>query len=312
MPFDEVLGHAAVRADLHAALRRGRLAGAYLFVGPQGVGRRTLMASFAAALLCTDSTDAACGACRACRLRAAGRHPDLVRLERERGRVAVSVEATRAFCREVNLRPVHSARRVGVVDEAASMSAAAANAFLKTLEEPAGDALLLLRAESTDQLLHTIVSRCQVVRLGPLPGDLVARALVDRGACNEREAPAVALLAEGSLGRALTLAQADADQDWTWLAKSTAELTPGESLAFVQGLVDRTRADTGRVDRERTLALLEMLALLYRRRLREELPGPPRHTLARLEAVWRAAERIAGSQVNPELALQALGLDLAQ
>ncbi|MFH0911214.1 MAG: DNA polymerase III subunit delta' [Planctomycetota bacterium] len=308
MRFVEVLGHENAIRDLRNALRLGRVHSAYLFVGPVGVGRQTLMRAFAAALLCHAGGTDACGRCASCRLLASDRHPDLRVLETEEE--TVSVDRTREFCRILSLRAVESARCVGLVPDADLMTAQAANSFLKTLEEPPGPAVLLLRSEGTDRLLKTIVSRSQVVRLAPLPFEAVKEALVARQAASGDEAAALARLAEGSLGRALALASGKAGKDWTWLQGALQGLRPGGALALADGLVERAAGSSRAGMRLRAQTLLDMTALFFRQEMRERKGVLPRDVLACIEAVWRASERLAAN-VNPELSLQTLALDLA-
>ncbi|MFW5856447.1 MAG: DNA polymerase III subunit delta' [Planctomycetota bacterium] len=291
MPFADVLGQDQPIGQLREALRRDRGSVSTLFVGPVGVGRRTLMQAFAEALLCPGGGDDACGACPSCRAFAHGNHPDLYELEREKERI--SVEEMREFCRQAGFRPMQSARRVCLVPDADRMTDQAANCFLKTLEEPPGATVLLLRSESTDRLLGTIVSRCRIVRLAPLPQAVVAATLRDRAAVDGDVAEALATVAEGSLGRALAL----------------AHTRPGDALPLADELLERAGREGGDTARLRAgaEALLDMLALALRRQLRDA--ALPRAGLRRLDAVWAAAERLQ-KNVSPDAVLRTLALDL--
>lgn len=306
MSFEDVLGHGRARAGLREALRAGRIPNAWLFVGPEGVGKRTLMAATAQALLCERGGDDACGACGACRRFAGGNHPDYVVLESEKEQVPV--EEMRAFCRQVGLRPMAGARRICAVPEADRMTDASANCFLKTLEEPPGRAVLLLRAESTDRLLPTVVSRCQVVRLGPLPVGEIAAELARRGWA-QAEAEALAVLSEGALGRALALAGEGAGDDWAWVRQTLPGMRAGDALPVARELIERMGSGNAAESRARALELLDLLALCLRRMLREG--ESPRRNVERLDAVWQAAERLQRN-VTPALVLQALALELGE
>ncbi|MBN1257867.1 MAG: DNA polymerase III subunit delta' [Planctomycetes bacterium] len=315
--FAEVIGHADAVAGLQESIRRNRIASAYLFAGPEGVGRNTLMQAFAAALLCETTasgkaeleTPEACGKCKSCRLLAAGNHPDYQELQAEKA--TLSVEEMRTFCQEIALSPIASERRIGVIPNADSMTLQAANCFLKTLEEPPGDAVILLRSASTDRLLLTVVSRCLVIRLGPLPLAMVAGELVKRKGCLQEEAEKLAVIAEGSLGRAQLLAEGDAGADWLWLEEAIAGLRPEGALSFAEKLVEKASRNGGSAAQMRleAQALLDLVALQQRRSLRTGTQ--PRAILKRLEAVWHTAE-LLGQNVTPELALKTFALDLAE
>jgi DNA polymerase-3 subunit delta' len=308
MRFADVLDHDAPKADLRAAIRGGRISPAYLFVGPRGVGRRSLMSAFAATLLCARREEEACGECHGCRMLAAGSHPDYNELESEKEQIGV--DEMRAFCHTVGIRPTESRRRVSVVPDAARMTVQAANCFLKTLEEPPGETVLLLRCESTDLLLRTIVSRCQILRLSRLPAAALAAEIERRGLRTGAAAQALAAIAEGSLGRAQELVAGEAGEDWAWLEQVFEKIRPGAALALADGLAERAAAEGGAAAqmRPRVVQLLDLMALQLRRRLREA--PVPRRELARLEAVWTAAERLQ-QNVTPDLVLRSLALDLA-
>ena len=205
MRFADVVGHAAAAARLRRAAAEGRVPGAVLLLGPPGIGKRALADAFAARLLCqAPVADDACGVCPQCTRVAAGTHPDLHVITRDDERRDVRIEQVRELTRWLTLQPLMAARKVGILDEAHCLNEHGQNALLKTLEEPPGAAALVLIAPSAALLLPTVRSRCQVVRLDPLPPDAVARVLEAHGVPADRRGP-LAALAEGSPGRALAL-----------------------------------------------------------------------------------------------------------
>src|SRR5207253_2623505 len=147
----------------------------------------------------------ACGTCAHCTRVGAGTHPDLHLLAREPERRDIRIEQVRELTRWLTLQPLMAARKVGVLDDAHCLSEQAQNALLKTLEEPPGATVLVLVASSAALLLPTVRSRCQVVRLDPLPAPEVVRVLEASGV-PAGQARELAPLAEGSPGRALALA----------------------------------------------------------------------------------------------------------
>jgi len=205
MGFGGIIGQDRVIALLRRALRADRLAHAYLFVGPGGVGKRLVALALAQAANCLRPLpDAdACGACAACRKVAAGAHPDVRLLTPEEG--TLRVEQVRALREEVGRRPYEGRRRFALLDPAEALTEQAQNALLKTLEEPAGATTFILLAQRAGGLLPTVVSRCQRLAFSPVPESLLARHLAGEGVPADR-AVAVAALARGSVGNALALA----------------------------------------------------------------------------------------------------------
>jgi DNA polymerase-3 subunit delta' len=167
---------------LHDSVRH-----AYLFSGPPGVGRRTLALRFAQALTCPAPAAAAipCGACRACKQVEAMQYADLTVVQAEKEGGVLKVEQIRAVQHSLSLKPYQGKTRVALFLRFQEANANAANALLKTLEEAPAYAVLILTADTTEQLLPTIVSRCEIMRLRPLPVETVEAALKARGAADE-------------------------------------------------------------------------------------------------------------------------------
>src|SRR5690606_40964033 len=121
--------------------------------------------------------------CRACRMASRGQHPDLHLLAPDDG--VLGIEKVRELQRELALKPYAAERKIAVIDGADALTVAAQNCLLKTLEEPPGNTVILLVAENAEALLATVRSRCQLVRLQPLPTAEVTRYLVERGVSEE-------------------------------------------------------------------------------------------------------------------------------
>lgn len=205
MRFADVVGHGAVIARLARVAADDRPAAAYLFTGPVGVGKRMLADAFTARLLCAEPAgEDACGACAQCVRLAAGTHPDVRVVVRDEDRRDIRTEQARELTRWLGLRPLMASRKVALLDGAECLNEHGQNALLKTLEEPPGAAVLLLVATRASLLLPTVRSRCQHVRLEPLPADAIARLLADRGVPSDQTA-VLAARAAGSPGRALGL-----------------------------------------------------------------------------------------------------------
>ena len=161
---------------LHEQKQSGALAHAYLFIGDRGAGRTEFAREFTNFLLCDDpNADRACYRCRSCRAGGADHHPDLLMISPEEGKKDIGVGQIRELTEFLSLNSFSGSGRVAIIPQAESLTLSASNALLKTLEEPAPDATLLLTAYSPGSLLPTIRSRCQLLGLpGPDPDAAIA------------------------------------------------------------------------------------------------------------------------------------------
>lgn len=196
--FSDIIGHETICDVLSRGLENGRLAHAYLFVGPEGVGRttvaRALLRSFLK--LREDETLEV--------------HPDAALVRRQENestgklRTVVRVEQIRALRERLGMSSMRGGRKAAFIEEADRMNTSGANALLKTLEEPEGDACMILRAPHKESVLPTISSRCQLIRFHPVEREVITEALIERG-CEEGDARRFAVLSMGRPGLALRM-----------------------------------------------------------------------------------------------------------
>jgi len=189
--FGQIRGQARVVELLRRQVAQGRVPHAYLFTGPAGVGKHTTGLALAAAMNCDQAPGEGCGACATCERIGAGLHPDVVTLARQGASQSIPIAVIRDQVIPALGLPPHEARaRVFLVEEATSLLGPAANALLKSLEEPPARTHFVLATASVGELLPTIKSRCQRVHFQPLPADLRAElegedAAALRGAVDE-------------------------------------------------------------------------------------------------------------------------------
>jgi DNA polymerase III subunit delta' len=242
------------------ALRTARVNHAYLFEGPDGVGKELAAFGLAQALVCEKAGAEACGTCSAC-VRALvdpksnrPKHPDIVVLERALYEPAaigrrtpenqdLSIDQVRTLVLAHAQFPPHEGRaRVFIVRRAEEMSTPAANALLKTLEEPISKMHFVLMTSQPDALLPTILSRVQRVRFAPLPDALVVELLLSRGVTKET-AERVAPLAGGSMEIALSLCDEEETEAREAFVTSALAASDAPTLAATLELGERSKSD---------------------------------------------------------------------
>ena len=222
MSFSSIIGHDRPVSILKRAIQNNAVAHAYLFSGEQGIGKRLTAYAFAAALNCQAAGPAGgCSVCSSCRKAASGTHPDirivmpeshdeqllatLSNKEAAKASDEIKIDQIRRAQESISLKPSEGQKKVLIVDSAETINDAAQNAFLKTLEEPPGDSLIILITSMPQSLLPTIRSRCQELKFQPLPRPVLAEVLQEKRGLDRGDAWFAAALSRGSLGRALEM-----------------------------------------------------------------------------------------------------------
>lgn len=200
-----IIGHQWAVRRLQLAVERDNVPHALLITGPESVGKQTLAQVLAKAMLCTADpvTERPCGRCSACRRIDSGNHPDLQILEPDTPGRGVKIDQIRSLQRSLALTPNESRYQVGIITDFERATPSAANALLKTLEEPPGYAHLILLATSADLLLPTIVSRSQRLPLHPLNRPTIVKGLQDNYGIPQERAERLARLSGGRIGWAI-------------------------------------------------------------------------------------------------------------
>jgi DNA polymerase III subunit delta' len=201
VPFSDVTGQESAVAVLRRSISMGRVSHAYLFSGIEGCGKRKTALAFVQAVFC--GRDEACGVCPSCRKLASGQHPDLHILEPDG--TFIKIDQVRELQKELSYRPFEAPKKACIIDGAEKLNASSGNALLKTLEEPPGDALMILITPEHSAVLQTIRSRCQHLAFQPLPAELIQNRLLRDGFPCEASRVA-ATLSGGSLRRGMEIA----------------------------------------------------------------------------------------------------------
>jgi DNA polymerase-3 subunit delta' len=318
VPFSRVLGQETAVNVLRRALRSRKTAHAYLFEGIEGCGKMTTALAFIEAAFCRG--DDGCGSCPSCRKMAGVQHPDLHLLAPDGA--FIKIDQIRELQRELSLRPVEATMKACVIDDADRLNPAAANALLKTLEEPPGSALLILLTTNPAAILPTVRSRCQLLRFSPLPERVIEEYLEGIG----REPSAARLaasLAGGSISRAMEMDEGSAGAARQNLFERLQTLSREEITPLFAA------AEELAADRERAMETLDTLTSMFRDVLliqagnnqvvnrdlfvlleNEALRVAPDRTLARLGHILEARQALQRN-ANPRLAMDVLLMRLA-
>lgn len=321
MTFAQILGHDRQKEILRRALTTGRLAHAYLFEGPEGVGKQLMALALARAVFCTEGLG--CGTCVACRKVDHHNHPDLHLLVPDGA--TLKIEQVRGLQKELSYKPLEAPKKICLIEAADRMNPAAGNALLKTLEEPNGDALLILLTSRPERLLTTIRSRCQRLPFQRLPQMTIEQVLHRQLGLDETEGHVLAALAEGSFKKALGKNRELYLDQRKQLVQQIVELQGGRVIPvfdLAQKLAD---------DKEHLQEILEILQAVYRDLLLQEHAAPAERlvnidlrdqirqlgqrettaSLLRKLSVLARTRYLLERNVNRQLALEVLLLELA-
>ncbi len=230
--FSDILGQDKAKKILIRSIQHQRVSHAYLFTGIPGIGKTSTAKALAVMLNCKDRQDGEpCGRCVSCRQMRNGNFPDFIQVQPD-GNV-IKIDQIRELQKSLRFAPVSNGYRVCAIDQAEAMTEEASNAFLKSLEEPPPDNVFILNAIEPMDLLPTIVSRCQRISFSPLGFEEIKAELLKRLDVDEKTATVLSRISEGSLGKALAMAQTDyLEKRESWLLRllGLRKLSSAEAL----------------------------------------------------------------------------------
>jgi DNA polymerase-3 subunit delta' len=321
--FGTIFGQEHALSLLQKALVSNHLGHAYLFYGPSGVGKKLTALQFAKTLLCHRATAEACDMCVSCHKMTTGNHPDVVVINPEGA--SIRIEHIRTMQRQLGYKPYEGQRTVIIIDGCENLTPPAANALLKTLEEPPGSALLLLLTSRKDALPLTLVSRCQLIPFRPLPPPYIREILIQQG----MDVPTATLVATLSEGRVDTWIQTEISQVLTRRQSAYMLLRErGHTNSTPLFLLARQCAGSREQCEEvlhwlslfcRDLVILKVASAtpLYNHDLQAELASlanslPSADPLLDFFASLEQLQRCLAMNVNPQLAFEQLVIQLQQ
>lgn len=331
-----IVGHEEILNRFDTTLNRGRLASTYLFVGPEGVGKRTTAIALAKSLLCTKpdaghsgdqanqshSLLIACGECDSCRLTDKGTHPDLFLLGKPSGKSSLPLSLflgepdqrnRSGLCHDISLKPMIGTRRIAIIDDADDFSVESANCLLKTLEEPPPGAVMFLIGTSLSKQLPTIRSRAQIVRFDYLKESEVSEVLLSLAFEDPDDTIDPAQVAElaqesnGSITRALAYRDAGLREARQAVDRSLSA-DPIDPLALATLIEEQTKSagTEPSIRRGRFRELIHGMISFYREQM---LTRGDERALTALDACFEA-EAALGRNANQSALVQHLATQL--
>jgi len=225
MGFDGIIGHERQKRMLLSLLERERLPHAFLFSGPEGIGKKKVVLEFAKHIFCDKG--AACGVCRPCIKVDRGSHPDILHIEKEE---SIGIEQSRGISREIYEFPYESQKRIIIIDNAERMTHEAKNALLKTLEEPPAFNIFFLVTPSERDIPLTIRSRCMKLIFSPLRRERLKEYFTGALSMDNEKAELLSHISHGSIGSGLFWMT---DENLSLRIK-IAELVIGKNKSFLR------------------------------------------------------------------------------
>ena len=310
-----------------ACLKDGNIPHALLFTGIDGIGKRTTAGLFSKACNCEALASGMsrgrfggipCCRCSSCRKIESGNHPDIIHI-RPSGNI-IKIAQIRNLCHILTMKPYEAKMRVVIISEAQHMNLEAANALLKVLEEPPEQTLIILTAVNTANLMPTIVSRCQVIRFGPISRENLMRMLCDERGMEITTACMIAAMANGSISKAMAMSNDQWINQRNWLIHEL-EALGSRSVRGVMAFAEKLSSKKDTLPDTLEVILTWLRDLWVVRTDPEKIINidrmdgvrsnsgrvPPTSLLAMMDAVQRAQKELQ-THTNPRLMMETLML----
>lgn len=325
--FGDIVGQQQIKGHLQNALSTGKISHAYIINGEKSSGKEFIAKVFAMALQCEEGSMEPCQECRSCKQALSGNHPDIIRVVHEKPN-SVSVDDIRTQVNnDVAVKPYSSPYKVYIISEAEKMTVQAQNAILKTLEEPPAYAVILLLTDNVNSLLPTILSRCVVLNMKPVPDALVKEYLCSQLQVPDYKAEVCAAFARGNVGKAKMLATSEDFEnikaEALALLKYIQEMDLNEIVAAVKKITEYKLEIQDYLDicaiwyRDALLfkATSDMNHLIFREEIQALRRTAQRSSYEGIENIIKAldtAKRRLDANVNFELVMQLLMMTIQE
>ncbi len=312
--FENILGQPRVRDFLRTSVKGGRVTHAYLFVGPSGSNKTMAAYALAQALMCPKGPDGPrggqCGACDACGRIMRKKHPD-VHYYAPAGVNGYLVEQVREIVADTALAPIMANKKVYILDRVDLLGTSAANAFLKTLEEPPADVVLILLGRTRESVLPTILSRCQVVPFRHIPASEAAGIIRQNTGAPIEQARMAIEACGGSITRAIEFLRSSGNERLAFrsfvlqVMASLARADDWDVLRWARELVEKAKAPLDDVVAEQEAELAENADFLQKSAIRQIEARNKRQIGAKTTEFLRQTHAIMGSWLRDVLMVRA-------
>lgn len=258
MNFNQIIGHEKIIEHLKTSIIYNRINHAYIFDGVRGIGKKTLSKTFAKALNCESGGADSCNSCTSCKTFDENNNPDIIYVTHQKKDITVS-DIRDQIVKNITLKPYRNKYKIFIIPEADKMNILAQNAFLKTLEEPPEYGIFLLLCENYNKFLVTILSRCIMFKMHPLPYNLVAEYLIKNFNITPEQAQLYSIYSQGSIGKATELINSEEFRDTRDMAVETAIKLETADMIELYSIVGLLREQRPQIDQ-----ILEIMYLIYR------------------------------------------------
>lgn len=258
MNFNQIIGHEKIIEHLKTSIIHNRINHAYIFDGVKGIGKKTLSKAFAKALNCESGGADSCNRCTSCKTFDENNNPDIIYVTHQKKDITVS-DIRDQIVKNITLKPYRNKYKIFIIPEADKMNILAQNAFLKTLEEPPEYGIFLLLCENYNKFLVTILSRCIMFKMNPLPYNLVAEYLIKNLDITPEQAQLYSIYSQGSIGKATELINSEEFRDTRDMAVETTIKLETADMIELYSLVDTLKEQRPLIDQ-----VLEIMYLIYR------------------------------------------------
>ncbi len=236
--FKDIIGQEQIKEHLQMALSSGKISHAYIINGERFAGKEFIAKIFAMALQCEKGGTEPCGECHSCKQALSDNHPDIIRVTQEKPN-SIGVDDIRTQINgDIAIKPYSGPRKIYIVNEAEKMTVQAQNALLKTLEEPPSYAVIILLTTNVNAMLQTILSRCVVLNMKPVPGELIKNYLMKEMQIPDYKAEVCVAFARGNVGKARQLAMSEdfdkVKEEALSLLKYIQEMDVNEMVAAIK------------------------------------------------------------------------------
>ncbi len=323
MVFSDILGQEMPIKIIQNAIKREKCAHAYLFVGPEGVGKKSTAFAFACLLNCKnriaidskgekhefngDNLDLqdiniydSCGECISCKKIKKGIHPDVSFIYPEKKDIRIN--QMRVLKYQAQFKPMEGRWKVYIIDKAHMMNKESANSVLKLLEEPPDKVLIILIAQNKYGILPTIISRCQVIKFNMLPSDLIIRSLKEKYNIEEKKALFFSRLSHGSIGKAFSCYEEKMDETKKKADSLISKINKGDFIS----LFSESEKLSFSKEKEELKKILNIMIVFYREKMYE---NPASEYIRILEVILQTKESIKRN-INVGLALDEMFLNV--